>query len=167
MQQVKSFLHSQISNADQTPLNFDMLSSTTVEQKGVQSLHIRTTGAEKQRCTVLLAVTADKRKLPHIVIFKCKTLPKGKFPLGIHIRAQENGWMTAALMVDWVRTVWGRCPGALHPSLLGVDSFRGHLVDCVRAKLKDLQADLAVFPGGLTSMLQPLDVSLNKPLMRH
>lgn len=160
----KNFLLSQIGNADQTPLNFDMPSSTTVEQKGVRSVHIRTTGAEKQRCTVMLAVTADGRKLPPFVIFKRKTLPKAKFPPGIHVRVQEKGWMTADLMVDWVKTVWGRRPRALlYPSLLVVDSFRGHLVDSVRTKLKELRTDLAVIPGGLTSMLQPLDVSLNKP----
>lgn len=160
----KNFLLSQIGNADQTPLNFDMPPSTTVEKKGVRSVHIRTTGAEKQRCTVMLAVTADGRKLSPFIIFKRKTLPKAKFPPGIHVRVQEKGWMTADLMVDWVKTVWGRRAGALlYPSLLVVDSFRGHLVDSVRAKLKELRTDLAVIPGGLTSMLQPLDVSLNKP----
>ncbi|KAH8034404.1 hypothetical protein HPB51_023652 [Rhipicephalus microplus] len=145
----KNFLLSQIGNADQTPLNFDVPPSTTVEEKGVRSVHIRTTGAEKQKCTVMLAVTADGRKLPPFIIFKRKTLPKAKFPLGIHVRVQEKGWMTADLTVDWVKTVWGCHPGKLlYPSLLDVDSFRGHLVDSVRAKLKELRPDLAVIPGG-------------------
>lgn len=164
IRQEKNFLLSQIGNADQTPLNFDMPSSRTVEQTGARTVHVRTTGAEKQRCTVMLGVTADGRKLPPYVIFKRKTLPKGKLPPGIHVRVQEKGWMTADLMVDWVKTVWGRRPGALlFPSLLVLDSFRGHLQESVRAKFKELRTDLAVIPGGLTSMLQPLDVSLNKP----
>uniref|UniRef100_A0A147BLR1 Putative pogo transposable element n=1 Tax=Ixodes ricinus TaxID=34613 RepID=A0A147BLR1_IXORI len=164
IRQQNNFLLSQIGNADQTPLNFDMPSNTTLEQKGARTVHVRTTGAEKQRCTVMLAVTADGRKLPPYVIFKRKTLPKGKFPPGVHIRVQEKGWMSADLMVDWLKTVWGRRPGALlFPSLLVLDSFRGHLVEPVRAKLRELRTDLAVIPGGLTSVLQPLDVSLNKP----
>jgi len=47
---------------------------------------IKTTGAEKQTCTTTLAVTADGGKLPPYVIFKGKTLPKEKFPPGIHIQ---------------------------------------------------------------------------------
>lgn len=72
------FLLTQIGNADQTPLNFDMPSNTTVEHKDVRTVHVRTTGVEKQRCTVMLAVTADGQKLPPYVSFKQKTLPKGK-----------------------------------------------------------------------------------------
>lgn len=111
----------------------------------------------------MLTVTADGQKLPPFVIFKRKTLPKAKFPPGIHVRVQEKGWMTTDLMVDWVKTAWGHRPGALlYPSLLVVNSFRDHLVDSVQ-KPKELRTDLAAIPGGLTSMLQPLDVSLNKP----
>lgn len=47
--------------------------------------------------------------------------------------------------------------------MLNLDSFRGHLVEAVREKLKEFRTDIAVIPGGLTSVLQPLDVSLNKP----
>lgn len=61
-------------------------------------------------------------------------------------------------MVDWIKTVWGRQPGALlYPAMLVLDSFRGHLVEGVREKLKELRTDIAVIPGGLTLVLQPLD----------
>lgn len=66
--------------------------------EGARSVHIWTTGAEKQRCTVMLAVTADGCKLPPYVIFKKKTLPKGPFPEGIRIHVQEKGRMSADLM---------------------------------------------------------------------
>lgn len=89
----KNFILSQIGNADQTPHCFDMPRNTTVEEKGARSVLIRTSGAEKLRCTVMLAVTADGRKLPPYVIFKRKTLPKGNFGGQIHVRVQEKGWM--------------------------------------------------------------------------
>ena len=38
-----------------------------------------------------------------------------------------------------------------------------HVTDTVKASLKRENTDIAVIPGGLTSILQPLDVSLNKP----
>lgn len=159
------YLLSQIGNADQTPLNFDMPPNTTVNQKGASSVTVRTTGHEKQRCTVMLAVTADGRKLPPYVVFKRKTQPKGQFPRKIHVRVQENSWMDVRLVQDWVRTVWGARPGAMLnlPALLVLDSFKGHLVDSVKTTLADMRTDLAIIPGGLTSVLQPLDVCVNKP----
>ena len=48
-------------------------------------------------------------------------------------------------------------------SLLVFDSFEAHVTDTVKASFKRENTELAVIPGGLTSLLQPLDVSLNKP----
>ena len=48
-------------------------------------------------------------------------------------------------------------------SLLVWDSFRAHLTDDVKAALKQRKIDVAVIPGGLTPVLQPLDKCLNKP----
>src|SRR3989337_1753889 len=47
--------------------------------------------------------------------------------------------------------------------MLGYDSFRGHLEKSVKKKFHDSNVDLAVIPGGLTSVCQPLDVGINKP----
>ena len=41
--------------------------------------------------------------------------------------------------------------------------FRSHQVKSVKKCVYKSNADLAVIPGGLTSILQPLDVPLNKP----
>ena len=71
------FEPSQIGNADQTPLTFDLPSATTVALKGSRTVSINTTGNEKNRFTVMLACTADGGKLPPFIIFKRKTLPKG------------------------------------------------------------------------------------------
>ena len=47
--------------------------------------------------------------------------------------------------------------------MLVYDSFEAYVTDTVKASFKRKHTDLAVTPGGLTSLLQPLDVSLNKP----
>ena len=49
------------------------------------------------------------------------------------------------------------------PMLMVYDSFRGHLEESVKEKFKEYNYDLAVIPGGLTSICQPLDVAINKP----
>jgi hypothetical protein len=105
MREEHSYLLSQIGNADQTPVFFDMPRNTSIEKQGVRSVTIKTTGAEKQRCTVMLTVTADGGKLPPYEIFKRKTFPKEKFPPGIHVRVQEKGWMDQDLVKDWVNKV--------------------------------------------------------------
>jgi len=48
-------------------------------------------------------------------------------------------------------------------SLLVFDSFEAHVTDRVKRALECENTNLAVIPGGLTSILQPFDVSLNKP----
>src|ERR1700722_16222849 len=49
------------------------------------------------------------------------------------------------------------------PMMMVYDSFRGHLEDSVKKKFYENGFDLAVIPGGLTSICQPLDVAINKP----
>lgn len=154
-----------IGNADQTPVFLDMPMSRTVSETGAPQVRIRTTGNEKTRLTVMLACLADGRKLPPYIIFRRKTIPKELFPRDVIVRCQEKGWMDTALMLDWVKTVWCRRPGALlHPaSILVLDSFRGHLTPEVKKLMRETKTQLAVIPGGMTSVLQPLDVCLNKP----
>ena len=65
----------------------------------------------------------------------------------------------------WVRKIWQNRPGGLHrrKSLLVWDKFSAHLTDGVTKAVRATNTDISVIPGGLTGILQPLDVSLNKP----
>ena len=114
----------------------------------------------------MLAATADGRKLPPLLILKRKTLPKsGAFPKDVIVRAQEKGWITEELMLEWLKIVWGRSPRAFlnQPSLLVLDTFKGQITDCVKNQIRKMKTELVVIPGGMTSVLQPTDVSINKP----
>lgn len=154
-----------IGNMDETPMFFDVVGNTTINKKGEKTILVKTTGHEKQHFTVVLACLADGTKLPPMIIFKRKTMPKDKFPPGVVIHVQEKGWMDDSGCVKWINEVWARRPGAmLKPkSLLVWDMFKSHLTDTAKKLLKSKKTDMAVIPGGLTSVLQPLDVSLNKP----
>lgn len=59
-----NFKLSQIGNADQMPLTFDVVTNSTVAEKGVKSVVVLTTGHEKDRFTVMLACCGDGSKLP-------------------------------------------------------------------------------------------------------
>jgi hypothetical protein len=43
------------------------------------------------------------------------------------------------------------------------DQFRSHITDATKGVIRELNTQLAVIPEGLTSQLQPLDISSNKP----
>ncbi|KAJ8890954.1 hypothetical protein PR048_010463 [Dryococelus australis] len=75
--QQTAYLLSQRGNADQTPVYFDMPRNSTIIEKGMQSVPLKTTGCENLQCTIILAITADGRKLPPYVIFKRKKHAKG------------------------------------------------------------------------------------------
>jgi hypothetical protein len=71
-------------------------------------VQIRTTGTEKKCCTIILAIIADKQKLPPYVVFKHKDMAKEKFQHkkmakekllhGITVLIQKSGWITEQLM---------------------------------------------------------------------
>ena len=50
---------------------------------------------------------ADGSKIPPLVIFKKKTLPKTvAFPSGVLVRINKKGWMNEHLVIDWMKNVW-------------------------------------------------------------
>jgi len=48
------------------------------------------------------------------------------------------------------------------PSLLAYDQFKAHVTESTKRLATKLKTHLSVISGGLTSQLQPLDVSVNK-----
>lgn len=107
----------------------------------------------------------DGSKIKLMVIFKRKNVPKINNQHGVVVSAQQKGWMDSEQMKVWIEKAWHRRLGGLgrRKSLLVYDAFEAHVTDTVKAAFKRENTDLAVIPGGLTSILQPLDVSLNKP----
>ena len=153
-----------IINMDETPVYFDLVPGKTVNEKGAKSVLIRRTGNEKRHFTVVLAVSANGHVLPPMIIFKGKRALKFDFPKDWIVTVQEKGWMDGELMLRWIRDIYLKFTKK-DRSLLVLDSFRGHLTDSVKKTLRKGNTVMAVISGGCTSKLQPLDVSINKPLM--
>ncbi|CAB4413248.1 unnamed protein product [Rhizophagus irregularis] len=152
---------------DETPVWFDMAGNFTINQKGEKTVHIHGTGNENNRFTVVLTCAADGTKLPPICIFKGKQMPRGeKAPPGVIVWFQECGWMNSDLMkhyVSYLNQIRMSSGQSRLPAMMVYDSFRGHLEESVKQKFKDNHVELAVIPGGLTSICQLLDVAINKP----
>jgi hypothetical protein len=118
----------QTGNADGTPVFFDMPANTTVDTNDSKSVLVNTTAHEKLKIAVMLSVLADGRKLTPFVILRRKNHPKEKLHTGIIFKCNQKGWMTEELMVEWLKDVWHRRPGAhlKKRGMLVLDAFKGH-----------------------------------------
>lgn len=154
-----------IINMDEVPLTFDIPMNRTINAQGASSVTIRTTGHEKASFTVVLGCTASGKKLPPMVIFKRKMAIKEKFPPGIVVHQNEKGWMDNDVMDLWLSRCFVKRPGGFFrqsKSLLVLDSMRAHISDVTKHRIRATGSVPAVIPGGLTKLLQPLDISVNR-----
>ena len=160
-----------IGNMDETPVYFDLIPSKTIDKVGAKSCIIRSTGAEKRHVTVVLTVTADGSMLPHMVIFKGKCKLNLTAPQGVLLCVQEKAWMDEILMHEYLDHIWQLYVTTKteelglpdYNALLTLDSFRAHTTTAIMEKMEAFGTVPCVIPGGCTSKLQPLDVSVNKP----
>jgi hypothetical protein len=77
--------------------------------------------------------------------------------------------MTQELMLEWLKIVLSRRPGAFlnPPSMFVLDAFKGHVTDSMKDQLRKMKTELVVIPGGMTSVLQPKDVSFKDRLRQQ
>ena len=102
-------------------LTFDIPVNRTVEKRGTSTASIRTTGNEKSSFTVVLACHANGEKLPPMVIFKRKILPKQNFPAGVVIKVNPKGWMDEEKMSEWLREIYVKRPGRFFHTAPSID----------------------------------------------
>lgn len=150
-----------IGNMDETPVYLDMPGTRTLHTVGDKTIAMRSTGHEKERVTVMLAGLADGTKLTPMVILKGVRRPK-VIPPGIIVEMAPKSWATEDIIITWLQKVWQR--NQQNRRLLVWDAYRPHITPKVKKFLGvNMNTDMAVIPGGCTSKLQPMDVSLNKP----
>lgn len=71
-------------------------------------------------------------------------------------------------MLEWIDLVWEPATeGRQATCMLILDSFSAHIMPAVKQKLKNINTVPVVIPGGCTSKVQPLDVSLNRPFKSY
>lgn len=159
-----------IINMDEVPLTFDIPMLRSVETRGVSSVTIRTTGHEKSHFTVVLGCCASGKKLPPMIILKRKTIPTEKFPAGIVVENNAKGWMDTDMMKKWLTKCYNRRPDGFFKkskAMLVMDSMRAHITDQIKEEIKKLNTIPVIIPGGMTKLLQPLDISVNKSFKGH
>ena len=86
-----------LANMDETPCYFDIPRSSTIDKKGIQTVKVKTTGAERLRFTEALTAGVKKTengftpfRLPPLLIFKnLVKAPPGKYPAGMAVLGNE------------------------------------------------------------------------------
>lgn len=104
-----------IINMDEIPCFLDMYYETTIDFIGNKNVDIQTTGKEKYRIYIILAITGDGYKLPAFVIVKGeegKTIEKQLQDLyydknhEMYVHCQSQGWCTTELFCSWTKEVF-------------------------------------------------------------
>lgn len=86
-------------------------------------------------------------------------MPKDKFPSGVIVYVQENGWVDEKVLLNWLMDVWFKRPGALlnAKSVMVWDMLKSsaHLVDSVKRILKECSTLSGFVMEAAPSFLQP------------
>jgi transposase-like protein len=162
-----------IINMDQTPVYFDPDAKKTLDVIGKATIFIRKSCSDTKRATLGLSVTASGKFLTPMLIFKGATngrIVKTEFktyPSGIVYACQPAAWMDETAMINWVTRILKpyveSAPDGVVPLLL-LDSYRCHMMGNVVKSIQEIGVEVQHIPGGCTSLCQPVDIGVNKPL---
>ena len=161
-----------IINWDHTGLKYVPVSNWTMEVKGTKRVEI-VSSDDKRQLTTLFSCTISGKFPPPQVIYAGKTpacLPKAKVPDGWNVTYTPNHWSNEQTMMIYLHTI-------LIPY---IEETRAEL------KLSNTHQALVIFegtdngrlpssynisfvevPAHCTDILQPLDLSINKPVKDH
>lgn len=161
---------SNICNLDETPLPFEYLSGRTYNPIGAKTVWVKETrsGWDKRQASLVLCVFADGiNRLPPMIIFHGLGERLGdeweKYHPGVIVEFNEKAYMNDVLFLKYIQlhlipVLEGR------PSLFAIDLCTSHYTPAVLEKLRIHHIIPTLIPAGCTSLVQPLDVSINKPL---
>lgn len=91
-----------------------MFGDRTVDMNGAKTVIVKSTEREKSRFTFVLSCLANGIILKPMVIFKRKTMTKIKFPPGVIVHIQENGWMDESSIEIWLSPIWDKRPDSVN-----------------------------------------------------
>lgn len=163
-----------IINWDQTPLKYVPCGQWTMAEKGSSKVALAGL-SDKRAITGVLASSAAGDMLPFQLIYPGKTErchPVASFPGGFSIVHNKNHWSTGETMVLYIQTILAPYIQKTRvelgvpnmPAIIIYDAFSAHCLPEVQSELNELNVLHHPVPAHLTDLLQPLDLSVNKPV---
>ena len=150
---------------------------------------MKSSGAEKQRVSVMLLGDSDGLKYPPTVVYKLgesklqatkksnwakyngfskemhESLSFEANKYNIDVYANGCGWFTEAVVLKWLKRHFAI--NTTEKKLLLLDDFNAHKTEQVKRLATRLNVELMYIPPGLKSCSQPADLSWNGPLKAH
>ena len=167
-EKIESDIYDAIINIDETGLYYDSKIGYTLDVKGTKRIEIKSTGREKQRITVVLGIDLlNNIRMKPLIILKGKTnrcinnIPlSGSYKLSF----QENAWCDEDQFIKFISSLPKN-----KKILLLYDNFGAHKTEKVIDFIHDKYPliDVMWLPTNTTSILQPLDVGINKPFKTY
>ena len=162
----------QIANVDQTPLPFAFTNGPTYDTTNSSTIWVcgASSGLDKRQCTVQLTIFADgKPRVKPLLIFRgtgkrISLRERLQYDKRVTVHFQPNAWCDEEAMEQWVKTSWK--PFVDDEILLVLDMHKAQKTDRVKNLLKECGTTPIFVPAGCTSIVQPLDVSINAPFKR-
>lgn len=176
---VGSYLLSTICNMDDTPMPFEFLEGQTYTDRGSHTVQVQSTksGWDKRQATVILYVFAEvEMRVWPLLLFKgAETLTRShdiqrraaehaRYDPRIAVQFNPNAYANESVLVDWITSMLVPALPAGRPSMLALDVAKFHKTAKVLDTLCTHDIIPAMIPPECTGLVQPLDVSINKPL---
>ena len=167
---------------DQTPLAFDFIGSRTYESKGAKTVFQKESrsGQDKRQCILQVTAYGDgvQRCRPLIIFHGAekgdsrRVAEVRRYYPEVKVLWNPKAWANEKTMLQWVRKNQKlslpysslNYSSKAEPQLIALDAFKAHLTPTVYTELKKQRTTLLAISGGCTGFVQPLDVSINKPL---
>lgn len=163
---------SNICNMDQTPLPFEFLTGQTYNTVGESTVWIKgskQSSWDKRQATLQLTIFADAiPRVKPLIFFR-------GLGVGSSIQAEREDY-DPRVIVKFNPTAYANSDNIIEwldeqvipvlenkPTLMVLDLFGGHKREDVLDTLRAHDITLSLIPGGCTSLVQPLDVSVNRP----
>ena len=162
-----------ILNWDQTGIKIVPSTTWSMEKQGAKRVEVVGTG-DKRQITAVFCGTIQGAFLPVQVIYAGKTErchPKFKFPPGWHITHSPKHWSNEKTMqqyiefiiLPYVRSVRDSLEVDEQPGLIIMDNFKGQVTANINSLLEANNLHVCLLPPNTTDLLQPMDLTINKP----
>lgn len=169
---VGRFRLGQICNMDETPIPFEYLNGRTYEMKGAKTVWAKQTrgGWDKGQATLILYVFADglPRIMPKLIFHattgaQIRSNEKPLYDKRVTVKFNPTAYNNEALFLRWIEEELIKLEDWKDGGLLAIDAAEFHKTEKILSTLRENPIISSMIPPGCTGLVQPLDISINKP----
>jgi hypothetical protein len=160
---------SNVLNMDQVPRYFETEGHSTITKKGSKNVVIRKGGSSHKRFTATFLIGMDGHIYsPHVLFSKLKNKPT--VDARVFVDVNHTGMWSDVTINSWLDQILKRrVQTSFHrePVLLLLDAYGPHIKLIESRVLEKLNIFLLMVPKNMTSILQPLDVAINRSFQQY